>query len=410
MGLQFSPLSVGGSGGSTATYGTPVPNTGYVEKIYFNTSLSSEEVDRLIKPLPIIKFSDLHGLAIATPADASKLLVILDYNSLSNGTATGYVITELVSGFIFYASPSLNGVDDISISGWNPEFNGIYEFNSEVTPDMEGLAMGAENESLTDLISITSSFGLKVDSVYINEKVNKAKAVVNYNPIMQDFINQTKDRDLTPYEIELFNDIKYNNVLGIKAVLVFNNIIIASVTLYSYGFTIDDEAGSTILQMGTFVFLEENNNNQSQFQLLVDLTNNKLTAKTIDKTGNRVVYCKGGTREGNIFTLEKDLQRDTDYSIHVSIEGYYHDFKLNVHSAGSFNGTTQATITEPIWIDYKGTKRILYLGIKPLGDEGYNKLIVYDYNALTGEDMSTLDDTNSNNIVKDMTNITIYQL
>lgn len=142
-------LSIQGGANVVKSGGTVVPNSGYVEKVYFNTKLSVEEVVNLCSLV------------------ANEYVILRTENS--EGTAIyniGVTNVDGVYGIINFASdepPYFVGGDvGLGFVGWNPEFSGVIEINSEVVTTVGETVLGAENDKLTQLISITEGFESKV--------------------------------------------------------------------------------------------------------------------------------------------------------------------------------------------------------------------------------------------------------
>lgn len=110
--------------------GTPVPRSGYVEKVYLNTNLSSEEVERLFE---LLKTSDPYYRVLVWSSDNSKHISIRpDLKQLF-----------LNGGSVYYS----NGK-------WNQSEQSV-EINTEVTHTYSGLPCTLENHLISSLISIT---------------------------------------------------------------------------------------------------------------------------------------------------------------------------------------------------------------------------------------------------------------
>ena len=129
---------------------TQVPNSGYVEKVYFNTELSVEEVVSLISGLiyytlenqpitySILASSDwLHTLNIT---NENGNYTILKYNRETNDLTIIWTNYE-------YSGDNL--------SGWREVAKNAISFECEVTNTGGTFDVGAENDKLTNLISTT---------------------------------------------------------------------------------------------------------------------------------------------------------------------------------------------------------------------------------------------------------------
>lgn len=144
----------------------PVPNTGYVESVSFNTSLSEEEVLAELKKLTYVAQE-------GSSAETYALLMAMD---TTNNVPTGYLLTMrnpmAEEGVYAYAIanmlPLINGTytseEDIiiwmdsstaanggSFAGWNPSFSNNLDIKGEAIPDENGIPVGTENDKITNL-------------------------------------------------------------------------------------------------------------------------------------------------------------------------------------------------------------------------------------------------------------------
>ena len=129
--------------------GTPVPNTGYVEKVYLNTALSAEEVASIIESANL-PFTDGDNYYLAYNNDNVKIRISI----MSDGSNNYYTIYDNNNYFINTSAAGLGYV------GWNPEFNGVIEVNSELVDTYtwsttDSASVGTHNEALSSLFSTT---------------------------------------------------------------------------------------------------------------------------------------------------------------------------------------------------------------------------------------------------------------
>ena len=127
--------------------GTPVPNTGFVEKIYFNTNLSVEEVVALLTP----SLEDV----FAVDGNENYLFINSDNTTIISFTTDGAnSFNELNINYM--SNDEVINVFN-KTNGWNNDFNGIIELNSdnalgELLPQM---GISDRNSELSSLFSIT---------------------------------------------------------------------------------------------------------------------------------------------------------------------------------------------------------------------------------------------------------------
>lgn len=155
----------------------PVPNSGYVESIKFNTSLTPEEVDKIITDANLSGV-DVNGAKVYMPfvgpehicsegTNHPLVLQIVDFAPAMNSDVPMYMIT-LANGaddYIIYASESTHAFDSGVPNGWYdfsehddvmPVRNNPIPVASNATSDYEGVSVGAQNDKLVDLFYIDS--------------------------------------------------------------------------------------------------------------------------------------------------------------------------------------------------------------------------------------------------------------
>lgn len=153
--------------------GTAVPNSGYVEKVYVNTNLSPEEVMNIINDAQLT-FIEGFGL---------NYFVALTDSNVDNGQQIMIIVGEGMIAFGDQRTTLFDSADLIGagIVGWNPDFNGVVEFNANVIAGVDGYPVGAENSKLSSLFSITPFVKAEDKPKYdwLRELfINEAKAVL----------------------------------------------------------------------------------------------------------------------------------------------------------------------------------------------------------------------------------------
>lgn len=148
--------------------GTPVPNSGYVEKIYFNTNLSVDEVVAIIKKANLDYNSDFgfNMYPVLTDGISEMVLIV--------PTDNGYKFGNEVVGGVYFNSDT---------GGWKENFNGEIQINGNLMTEAQGMTLGTQNDLLSSLFSITpftkSSGGEKTTLYQMNADgtLNKDKPI-----------------------------------------------------------------------------------------------------------------------------------------------------------------------------------------------------------------------------------------
>lgn len=162
--------------------GTPVPNTGLVEKVYFNTALSNDEVISLLQNIeytdhPLFKFTPIIsfnaddnmgdgvcgiGAIYDENSDAYMLLQMLE---VKPGGESNITVTTVYSS---KENVNIMNVITSTTAGWQEEVisNPVVTLNKEVVnaynPSMQNVPSGTQNDKLSSLIS-TTPFELEED-------------------------------------------------------------------------------------------------------------------------------------------------------------------------------------------------------------------------------------------------------
>lgn len=133
---------------ATQEGGTAVPNDGtFVENIYFNTALSADEVVSILSTLTYIDIGQTTDVSLLACKSDASLSICAGHNK-ENGS---YTLVDLI------ADDGIYWFD--STTGWNADFNGTLLFNGETIAELEGVPIGAGNDKLVDIFSITPNFG-----------------------------------------------------------------------------------------------------------------------------------------------------------------------------------------------------------------------------------------------------------
>lgn len=136
--------------------GTEVPNTGHIEKLYFNTELSNEEVEKLVRNLqPTIILFGVSAYLLLNSAeysagqfDTCMIMWKDDGIGISWESSTNKIP-------IFFTSPTLASENKVEPTGWQT-FDNPIEINVDVVNESpNGFPSGSQNNKLTSLVSIT---------------------------------------------------------------------------------------------------------------------------------------------------------------------------------------------------------------------------------------------------------------
>ena len=128
----------------------PVPNTGYVEKIFFNTELSVDEVVSILSNLNYYQtpFMDYPLYPILFSSDGTPVVFAVKATISSTEVYEiniAYDMANMVYDRIFLSYTSGDG----STAGWHKS---ECEINKEVINVYSGLAIGHDNSSITNLV------------------------------------------------------------------------------------------------------------------------------------------------------------------------------------------------------------------------------------------------------------------
>ena len=206
----------------------PVPNTGHLEKIFFNTKLDPAQVDALITNanLTFMQSGNLIFYPILM-TNTRKIISILDVSSQS-GVERGaaWEICDLNSDATYYVSPALVP-DDPTYAGWiQNDFTsfdtGEIAINAELVQANQGVEIGSQNNLLTDLVRITAI----VDS----GKVEILKTLKDQYKLVENSLEFDGSKNTT-YDYDFISNINEET----KEINVIKNITINGVsTLKKY--------------------------------------------------------------------------------------------------------------------------------------------------------------------------------
>ena len=226
------------------TQKTPVTKVDQLEKIFFDTSLTTEQVDSIIANANL-EFSvisgaggEVHFYPIITTQQI--ILAIIDYShyspSLSAESGSAWAIGILNSNTIYYVSPIVaESFPNTPPAGWNKDAftnydTGEVNFGTDLAQEDGGFNVGAQNNLITDLVYIPSL----VDS----GKVELAKNLTGHYKLVEKDITLDAEID-TDYTYGFENSIDEDakEISIIRNVKVINDkessIIDKTITTYT---------------------------------------------------------------------------------------------------------------------------------------------------------------------------------
>lgn len=171
---EIESISGGGGGAVIKTEGgwkgTTVPESGLVDKVYFNTNLSVEEVVEIAETLNFASIEGVNISACFTDATMDQAIVIMKHNAEEIGLPEdAYLVMFAMAGSGGYLFQSQNVLETDWI-GWNPEFTGVLDVNMENMLSLVASYIGytPENENLSGIFSITPFVQASGESVNLS--------------------------------------------------------------------------------------------------------------------------------------------------------------------------------------------------------------------------------------------------
>lgn len=195
-------------GGGEEVTGTAVPNEGFVEKVYFNTSLTPEEVDSIITEanLDYVKMGSVSSYIVVLEHTQHNIMIA--NVGLMIGVDNAYMVhvqsADLKDdeGYV-YISPVAAEALEAPSSGWSIDSNYTLNMMTEVVSEYEYddgkvAPVGLQNEALKQLISIMPFDAKPIDLLAdrvdaLEESVNNVYTKTEVNNIIGD-INSLLDQ------------------------------------------------------------------------------------------------------------------------------------------------------------------------------------------------------------------------
>ena len=223
--------------------GGAVPNTGTIDKVYFNTSLSIDQVKEQLSKLTysaelgnmsflLGQFSEDKNFAIVAGTDGNEYGIV--YTKIDTN---GQTMTVLFTTSIEFA---VNFGLTVNYTGWDPSFNGIVEIDSniELMPNMDGALIGSENDKIVSLFNT----GVKYVNVNNNTEFEFAKEQPDETYYIDITYNQDSsganfkaELDKVQLPLDLSEDLIKNGKIVIRVKEIGNNLIAGGTfNRYSY--------------------------------------------------------------------------------------------------------------------------------------------------------------------------------
>ena len=149
--------------------GTAVPNTGYVENVYFNINLSVEEVVEILSKINLNFEDNMEGIIYFGDSAIGFAKTITDDPT--------YLIGDLSFENVYFSSIPEEYGWGIGFYGWKPDFNGEIKINSTVYPNYDIIPIGSQNNKLSSLFS-TTPFEM-VSGINVKELIENKKIPLN---------------------------------------------------------------------------------------------------------------------------------------------------------------------------------------------------------------------------------------
>ena len=147
----------------------PVPNTGFVDKVYFNTDLSDGEVEAILSTLTYSGQEELEQkyiLIAGTDENTTNGFVVL-----ANPQVGLYAIGDITQKAIWanqVAVDNLGTEFGVTTAGWQAGFTNPIKINSDVISEIPNanIIIGNENNKLADLFYVVDSSKVELDKIY----------------------------------------------------------------------------------------------------------------------------------------------------------------------------------------------------------------------------------------------------
>jgi hypothetical protein len=197
--------------------GTAVPNSGYVENVYFNTNLSVEEVVSICSKLKLSE-DDISSYVMLIALTEPSIGIAIYKN-----TDGSYQITDIMNGNIyFHSSFSSEFINEFGFdTGWNPNFNGLISVNFDVfSGNEEEGYVGLQNAQLSTLFSTTPFVQASGESIGLSGEYDGTPIEVTESVDMKALIENKK----IPLEINVDVGVHIDGIIKEYQVYAGKNI------------------------------------------------------------------------------------------------------------------------------------------------------------------------------------------
>lgn len=224
----------------------PVPNTGYLEKFFFNTKLTTDQVDSIIVSANLNFIDAGDGLMLYPILGTdTNLVIILDCSSIL-GTESGssWAIGDILENCFYYVSSAAASATDTAV-GWNESTftsfdTGEVNIGADLkTTSTNDIKIGLQNNLLTALVS----------STLFEEKTEVVKSLTDQYKLVEENITlDTEVNSVYTYDFvdSINEDTKEINIIKTIAVRSKEtNIIDKTITTYT---------NNIVSQIGSYAF------------------------------------------------------------------------------------------------------------------------------------------------------------
>ena len=175
---KINPNIVTIKAGKTGTQLVSSPDV-LVETIYLNTDLSVEEVKNILSGLTYMQ-AEIEIYAAFSDANGEKLIAI-------GKNANDYII--MMYNTAIFASADLLGMG-IQFTGWNPDIANQIIVASYGVTELDGLTVGADNNKLTNLISMNNDF--ETGNITLSGEYDGSPITTKESVNLQEYITEHK--------------------------------------------------------------------------------------------------------------------------------------------------------------------------------------------------------------------------